>query len=88
MAGGAGRQARGHVPSRYIHQSCRPERSAALPRPQPCVIIRLIGAKQLKEMERVLPNLRQKLILDGAGHWIQQERPDEVSAALIAFLKG
>jgi pimeloyl-ACP methyl ester carboxylesterase len=39
-------------------------------------------------MERVLPNLRQKLIIDGAGHWIQQERADEVNAALIAFLKG
>jgi pimeloyl-ACP methyl ester carboxylesterase len=32
--------------------------------------------------------LRKKLILDGAGHWIQQERPDEVNAALINFLKG
>jgi pimeloyl-ACP methyl ester carboxylesterase len=32
--------------------------------------------------------LRQKLILDGAGHWVQQERPDEVNAALIAFLKS
>src|SRR6185295_15579224 len=52
------------------------------------VITGLIGAKLVKEMERVLPNLRQKLILDGAGHWIQQERPDEVNAALIAFLKG
>src|SRR5438105_4546222 len=52
------------------------------------VITGLIGAKQVKEMERVLPNLRQKLILDGAGHWIQQERPDEVNAALIDFLKG
>jgi pimeloyl-ACP methyl ester carboxylesterase len=39
-------------------------------------------------MERVLRNLRQKLILDGAGHWIHQERPDEVNAALIAFLTG
>jgi pimeloyl-ACP methyl ester carboxylesterase len=39
-------------------------------------------------MERVLPNLRQKLILDGAGHWIQQEQPDEVNAALIGFLKS
>ena len=38
-------------------------------------------------MERVLPNLQQKLIIDGAGHWVQQERPDEVNAALIAFLK-
>jgi pimeloyl-ACP methyl ester carboxylesterase len=50
------------------------------------VITGLIGAKQVKEMERVLPNLRQKLILDGAGHWVQQERPGEVNAALIAFL--
>jgi pimeloyl-ACP methyl ester carboxylesterase len=37
-------------------------------------------------MERVLPNLKQKLIIDGAGHWVQQERADEVNAALIAFL--
>jgi pimeloyl-ACP methyl ester carboxylesterase len=36
----------------------------------------------------VLPNLRQRLIIDGAGHWVQQERPEEVNAALIAFLKG
>ncbi len=48
------------------------------------VITGLIGAKLVNEMERVLPNLRQKLILEGAGHWIQQERPDEVNAALIA----
>jgi pimeloyl-ACP methyl ester carboxylesterase len=34
-----------------------------------------------------LPNLKQKLVIDGAGHWIQQERPDEVNAALIAFLR-
>jgi pimeloyl-ACP methyl ester carboxylesterase len=35
-----------------------------------------------------LPNLKQRFIIDGAGHWIQQERPDEVNAALIDFLKG
>jgi pimeloyl-ACP methyl ester carboxylesterase len=39
-------------------------------------------------MERVLPRLRQKLIIEGAGHWIQQERAAEVNAALIAFLKA
>ena len=38
-------------------------------------------------MERVLPKLKQKLIVDGASHWIQQERAAEVNAALIAFLK-
>ena len=51
------------------------------------VITGLIGAKRVGDMERVLPNLRQKLIIEGAGHWIQQECADEVNAALIAFLK-
>jgi len=51
------------------------------------VITGLIGAKRVADMERVLPNLTQKLIVEGAGHWIQQERPDEVNAALIRFLK-
>ena len=31
----------------------------------------------------------QKVVmLPGAGHWTQQERPKEVNEALIAFLKG
>jgi pimeloyl-ACP methyl ester carboxylesterase len=51
------------------------------------VVTGLIGAKRVADMERVLPSLRQKLIIGGAGHWIQQERPVEVNAALIAFLK-
>ena len=29
---------------------------------------------------------RDDLLLDGAGHWIQQERPVEVNAALVGFL--
>lgn len=52
------------------------------------VITGLIGAKRVTELERVLPNLKRKLIIEGAGHWVQQERADEVNAALIAFLKG
>ena len=51
------------------------------------VITGLIGGKRVTDMERVLPRLRQKLIIEGAGHWIQQERTEEVNAALIAFLK-
>jgi pimeloyl-ACP methyl ester carboxylesterase len=51
------------------------------------VITGLIGAKRIADMERVLPNLTRKLIVEGAAHWIQQERPEEVNAALIAFLK-
>ena len=51
------------------------------------VITGLMGGKRIDDMERVLPNLTQKLIIEGAGHWIQQERAAEVNAALIAFLK-
>jgi pimeloyl-ACP methyl ester carboxylesterase len=51
------------------------------------VVTGLIGAKRVADMERVLPNLRQKLIVEGAGHWIQQERADAVNAALIEFLR-
>ncbi len=33
-----------------------------------------------------VPNLRDTLVLSGAGHWIQQERPDEVNEAILKFL--
>src|SRR5205823_4779845 len=33
-------------------------------------------------------DLRGTVILPGAGHWIQQERPEEVNGALLSFLAG
>ncbi|MEZ0349898.1 alpha/beta fold hydrolase [Mycobacterium sp. pR1184] len=30
----------------------------------------------------------QQLMIEGAGHWLQQERPDEVNTALLEFLTG
>jgi pimeloyl-ACP methyl ester carboxylesterase len=30
----------------------------------------------------------REVLVDGAGHWLQQERPDEVNAALLEFLGG
>lgn len=36
----------------------------------------------------LVPGLRHHEVLAGAGHWLQQERPDEVNAALVAFLDG
>jgi pimeloyl-ACP methyl ester carboxylesterase len=39
-------------------------------------------------MESWLTDLREHLVLDGAGHWIQQERPAEVNAALLRFLQS
>jgi pimeloyl-ACP methyl ester carboxylesterase len=52
------------------------------------VVTGLIGAKRIADMEKVLPNLRQKLVIGGAGHWIQQERATEVNTSLLAFLRG
>ncbi|MCW3039580.1 MAG: Chloride peroxidase [Solirubrobacterales bacterium] len=37
-------------------------------------------------MDGLVDDLRTE-ILDGAGHWIQQERPDEVNALLLSFLR-
>lgn len=39
-------------------------------------------------MEAALPDLRHLELIEGAGHWIQQERPDEVNRALLSFLDG
>ena len=46
-------------------------------------------------MDQVIPNLSDvraepdaDLMLPGVGHWTQQERPDEVNAALLEFLAG
>jgi pimeloyl-ACP methyl ester carboxylesterase len=34
------------------------------------------------------PNLKKKVIIPGAGHWVQQERPKEINEILIEFLKS
>lgn len=35
-----------------------------------------------------LTDLRSQTVLPGAGHWLQQERQNEVNAALVAFLRS
>jgi pimeloyl-ACP methyl ester carboxylesterase len=42
----------------------------------------------LETMKQNCDDLRDVVVLPGAGHWTQQERPAEVNAALINFLKG
>jgi pimeloyl-ACP methyl ester carboxylesterase len=37
-------------------------------------------------MEELLPQV-EKHVIAGAGHWLQQERPDEVNALLLAWLE-
>ena len=38
-------------------------------------------------MDGWVTDLRERVVLDGAGHWVQQERPDEVNEALLRFLR-
>ena len=38
-------------------------------------------------MKAAVPNLSKVVTLPGCGHWTQQERPAEVNAALIQFLR-
>jgi pimeloyl-ACP methyl ester carboxylesterase len=44
------------------------------------------GLDPLPRMERWMDHLRGKILIPGAGHWVQQERPGEVNAALLDFL--
>jgi pimeloyl-ACP methyl ester carboxylesterase len=40
----------------------------------------------LERMPSIVPRLAGSRLLEGAGHWIQQERPEEVNAEILGFL--
>lgn len=42
----------------------------------------------LEAMELGAADWRGTALIEGAGHWVQQERPEETSAALLRFLHG
>jgi pimeloyl-ACP methyl ester carboxylesterase len=44
--------------------------------------------KLIPNLSKFVPQLRQTIMLPGCGHWTQQERPGEVSAAMIDFLRA
>ncbi len=46
------------------------------------------GADLVALMKAQMPNLRVAEVLPGCGHWTQQERPAEVNALLLPWLKG
>lgn len=45
------------------------------------------AAEQIANMKQVMPLLRDIQMLPRCGHWTQQERPAEVSVAIIEFLR-
>jgi pimeloyl-ACP methyl ester carboxylesterase len=53
------------------------------------LVIKARGMDQLvANLQQWIPQLQGKIMLPGCGHWTQQERPAEVSAAMIDFLHG
>ena len=45
-----------------------------------------MNQRAFNTLEKTMPELKKKVLLPGAGHWIQQERPTEVNQLLIEFL--
>lgn len=45
------------------------------------------GAAAIEAMQSAVPKVK-KVMIEGAGHWIQQERPAEVNAAMVDFLRN
>jgi pimeloyl-ACP methyl ester carboxylesterase len=45
------------------------------------------GGNLLAAMDHWVPNLKGKVIIEGAGHWVQAERPAPTNEALLGFLK-
>jgi pimeloyl-ACP methyl ester carboxylesterase len=53
------------------------------------LVMQFPGARQqIERLPSLVPNLRQTLMLEDCGHWTQQERPAEVNAALLGFLRA
>jgi pimeloyl-ACP methyl ester carboxylesterase len=52
------------------------------------LVVHFKGADQLiRNLAQFVPGLRRTIMLEGCGHWTQQERASEVNAAMIGFLK-
>ncbi|MGF1597807.1 MAG: alpha/beta fold hydrolase [Acidimicrobiales bacterium] len=47
-----------------------------------------LGRRAIDRFDATLPALTRSVILDGCGHWTQQERPAEVNELLLEFLAG
>jgi pimeloyl-ACP methyl ester carboxylesterase len=46
-----------------------------------------IYSQAIAAQSALVPNLRPPVVLPGCGHWTEQERAPEVSAAMIDFLR-
>jgi pimeloyl-ACP methyl ester carboxylesterase len=52
------------------------------------VLSMIPGVDMVELMRKQCADLRYVRMMEDAGHWLQQERPAEVNAALLEFLRG
>jgi pimeloyl-ACP methyl ester carboxylesterase len=52
------------------------------------VVLKLLPADALATQQRRVPGLRDTVLVPGAGHFVMQEQPQAVNAALLSFLRG
>ena len=51
-------------------------------------VLQMLGPRAINRMTEFVPDLRGVHLLEGAGHWVQQERPDEVNRLVVSFLRS
>ena len=52
------------------------------------VLKMLPGKDMVASMKPLMPNLSDAVLLDGIGHWTQQEAPEQVNRLLLEWLNG
>ncbi len=50
-------------------------------------VLQFGGGRSVEAMDKWVTDMRGKVLIEGAGHWVQMERPAEVNEALLGFLK-
>jgi pimeloyl-ACP methyl ester carboxylesterase len=48
----------------------------------------IMDSTGVERMQNTLPDFRGATMIDGAGHWTQQEKPEEFNDALLGFLRS
>ena len=50
-------------------------------------VVNVMDPSGIERMQNLLPNFRGSIVLDGVGHWTQQEAPAAFNDALLGFLR-
>jgi pimeloyl-ACP methyl ester carboxylesterase len=51
-------------------------------------VVRDMYTAAFKALEQTMPGLTKKVLLPSTGHWVQQQRPAEVSGLMLDFLRN